>query len=111
LGSAWSPSYSPRRGSCCAWRTLGRYHALVAINTALPQAELHAKHHTILTTLQPLIERGQRDGTFRADVPAAWHLSMILALIHAASAELRTGRLAADEVESALIATILGAVG
>src|SRR5215218_9454847 len=27
-----------------AWCTLGRYHALVAINTQLPRAELHAKH-------------------------------------------------------------------
>jgi DNA-binding transcriptional ArsR family regulator len=72
---------------------LGRYHALVAINTRLPHGELHAKHHSVLAILEPLIERGQRDGSFRCDVPAAWHLSMILALVHAASAELRAGRL------------------
>src|SRR5829696_8365073 len=53
-----------------AWRTLGRYHALVAINTQLPHAELHSKHESVLATLEPLIERGQQDGSFRSDVPA-----------------------------------------
>lgn len=93
-----------------AWRTLGRYHALVAINTRLPEAELHQRHGKVFTALQALIERGQRTGAFRKDVPAAWHLSMLVALIHAASAELRAERLPPDEVESALVATVLGAL-
>jgi AcrR family transcriptional regulator len=93
-----------------AWRTLGRYHALVAINTQLPQAELRAKHHNVLAALAPLIERGQADGSFRADVPAAWHLSMLIALMHAASGELRAGRVTEADAEPALIATILGAL-
>jgi AcrR family transcriptional regulator len=99
-----------RRIVTSAWRTLGRYHALVAINTQLPQPALRARHHAVLATLEPLIERGQHDGTFRPDVPASWHLSMLLALIHAASAELRSGRINKDRAEEALIATILGAV-
>jgi AcrR family transcriptional regulator len=93
-----------------AWRTLGRFHALVEINTRLPQAELHQRHHALLATLEPLIKRGQRKGSFRADVPAGWHLAMLLALIHAASAELRAGRLPPDQIEAALVATVLGAV-
>jgi AcrR family transcriptional regulator len=93
------------------WRTLGRYHGLVAINTQLPHAELHAKHESVLAALEPLIERGQTDGSFRADVPAAWHLAMLIALIHAASAELQAGRVAEQDAEAALIATVLGAVG
>ena len=93
-----------------AWRTLGRYHALVAINTQLPHAELHAKHHTVLAALSPLIERGQADGSFRADVPAAWHLSMLIALMHAASGELRARRVPDEQAEAALVATVLGAL-
>ena len=93
-----------------AWRMLGRYHALVAINTQLPHAELRARHHAVMARLEPLIERGQREGSFRSDVPATWHLSMLLALIHAASAELRAGRISADDAEQALLGTILGAV-
>ena len=62
-----------RRGGGVA-HALGRFHALVAINTRLPQDELHRRHAPVLALLAPLIERGQRDGTFRADVPARWHL-------------------------------------
>jgi hypothetical protein len=35
---------------------------------------------------------------------------MILALIHAASGELRNGTIAEDDVESALLASVIGAV-
>jgi len=104
------PADALRRVVTEAWRTLGRYHALVALNTQLPDAELHDRHGPVLAVLGSLIERGQRAGAFRADVPPAWHLSMLVALIHAASAELRAGRLPAEEVESALVATVLGAL-
>jgi AcrR family transcriptional regulator len=99
-----------RRVVATTWEKLGRYHPLVAINTQLPQAELRRRHALVLGALQPLIERGQKEGQFRADVPAAWHLSMLLALIHAASAEVQAGRLAATEAESAVTATVLGAL-
>jgi AcrR family transcriptional regulator len=93
------------------WRTLGRYHALVAINTgAQSHEQLHRRHGSVLGTLLPLIQRGQADRVFRSDVPAEWHLSMLMALVHAGSAELRAGRVANDQAESALVATVLGAV-
>jgi TetR/AcrR family transcriptional regulator, mexCD-oprJ operon repressor len=93
-----------------AWRGLGRYHALVGINTRLPQTELHHRHSPLFAILEPLVERGQEAGKFRSDVPAAWHLAMIMALIHAAVAELQAEHLPPEKVESALRATILGAV-
>jgi hypothetical protein len=89
---------------------LGRYHALVAITTQLPQAELRSKHHSVLARLEPLIVRGQADGSFRSDVPASWHLSMAMALIHAASAELRAARVDDEHAEDALVSTVLGAL-
>jgi AcrR family transcriptional regulator len=99
-----------RRVIAAAWRALGRFHALVAVNAQRPDDELRALHVPVLALLEPLIKRGQRGGSFRADVPAAWHLSMILALIHAASGELQAERLAAARVEAALVETVLGAV-
>jgi TetR/AcrR family transcriptional regulator, mexCD-oprJ operon repressor len=99
-----------RRVVAETWRTLGRYHALIDINTRLPHSELHDRHRSVLATLEPLIERGQREGGFRTDVPPAWHLSMLMALIHAASAELRAGRLSAQQVERGVVETVLGAV-
>ena len=105
------PAEALARLIATAWRTMGRYHALVEINRGLPQAELHAKHSPVLASLEPLIKRGQADGTFRDDVSPAWHLKMIIALIHAASGEVDAGGAAPDEIEPALIATVLGAVG
>jgi AcrR family transcriptional regulator len=105
------PAEAVQRVLTVAWRELGRFHALVGINTRLPQAELRRRHRPVLALLRPLIERGQRAGTFRADVPPAWHLSMLLALIHAASGELQSQRLPAAEIEAALVTTVLGALG
>jgi TetR/AcrR family transcriptional regulator, mexCD-oprJ operon repressor len=94
------------------WRTLGRYHALVAINTGRQtHEELHDRHGSVLGTLLPLIQRGQADGVFRSDAPAGWHLTMIMALIHAGSAELRAGRVPEETAEATLVPTVLGAVG
>jgi AcrR family transcriptional regulator len=105
------PAEALQRVLTAAWRYLERYHALVAINTQLPQAALRRRHRPVLALLEPLIERGQRTGTFRSDVPPQWHLSVLLALIHAASGELQGGRLPDAEIESALVATVLGALG
>jgi AcrR family transcriptional regulator len=99
-----------RRVLAATWRTLGRYHALVAINTRLPHADLQSRHEPVLAALEPLIERGQREGAFRSDVPAAWHLATMLALVHAASAELSAGRMPEQQAEAALLATVLGAL-
>lgn len=99
-----------RRVLAAGWRELDRFQALAAINAHLPREEFHRLHMPVLAHLAPLVERGQRDGSFRAGVPIAWHLSMLLAIVHAASGEVRAGRLPADDVEDALMATALGAV-
>ena len=94
-----------------AWQALGRYHGLVAITTQThSHDELRARHDPVLAALHPLIERGQADGSFRGDVPAAWLLSALLALVHAASGEVRAGRLSGADAESALVGSVLGAV-
>ena len=94
-----------------AWRKLGRYHALVAINTSTQTPEqLRDRHGSVLARLLPLAERGQAEGAFRTDVPAGWHLSMFMALVHAGSAEMRAGRVPTEKAQDALVATVLGAV-
>jgi AcrR family transcriptional regulator len=104
------PAEALARVVSAAWRGLGRYHALVSVNVRLPPHELRAKHDPVLGIVEPLIVRGQRKGAFRRGVPPAWHLSMIMALIHAASEELRSGRMREDQIEAALVATVLGAI-
>jgi AcrR family transcriptional regulator len=104
------PVEALRRVVATTWEKLGRYHPLVAINTQLPAAELRRRHATVLGALGPLIRRGQERGAFRSDVPAAWHLSVLLALMHAASAEVQAGRLPGAEAESALAVSVVGAL-
>ena len=105
------PADALGRVVAATWRTLGRYHALVAINTGTQASEaLRHRHGTVLHALAPLIERGQAAGAFRADVPSSWHLSMLIALVHAASGELRAGRVREVDAEIALVASVLGAI-
>jgi AcrR family transcriptional regulator len=93
------------------WRKLDLFHALLAINTArLSVEELRRRHQPVMSQLAPLIERGQKAGVFRRDVPAEWHLAVLRAIVHAASAELRSGRLTEAMVEQTMLTTALAAV-
>jgi len=93
------------------WRELARFHALLALNTArLSAEELHRRHLPMLDQLQPLIERGQKQGVFRSDLPAAWHLAVIRAIVHTASAESQNGRIPESEAEAAMLTTALSAI-
>ena len=105
-----APAEALRRVLGAAWAALARYHPLIALSSDAPPEEIHRRHLPLLELVLPLIERGQGDGTFRDDVPAGWHLATLLALVHAASGELRAGRIAPEGVEQALVATGLGAV-
>ena len=94
------------------WWQLAQFHGLLALNTArLSAEELHRRHLPMLDQLEPLIERGQKQGSFRSDVPVVWHLAVIRAIVHAASHEIRGGRLPETDAEAAMISTALAAIG
>jgi TetR/AcrR family transcriptional regulator, mexCD-oprJ operon repressor len=106
-----TPEEALRRVLEAAWRQLGRFHALVAVSMSTRTADqMHRLHAPVVQQLAPLIERGQASGAFRADAPARWHLAMLMAIIHAASGEVRAGRIPDPDAESAVIATVLGAL-
>ena len=93
------------------WRELARFHALLVLNTArLSAEELHRRHLPVLDQLEPLIERGQRQGVFRSDLPVAWHLAVTRAIVHTASREVQAGRIAESEVEAAMLSTAVSAI-
>jgi hypothetical protein len=43
-------------------------------------------------------------------VPPFWHLAMLLAIAHTASAELGEGRIGEADVEEAMVRTVFGAL-
>lgn len=93
-----------------SWKILGRYHALVAINSRLGPEHLRAMHEPVLRRIGPLLERGQASGAFNPDLSLDWMQTVLLELVHAASREVSSGRLTEDQAEHALIATISGAL-
>ena len=105
------PAEALERVLRATWRELARFHALLAINTArLSAEELHRRHLPVLDQLEPLIERGQRAGVFRRDLPVRWQLAVIRAIVHTASNEIRGGRISDAEAEAALLSTAIAAV-
>jgi AcrR family transcriptional regulator len=105
------PEEALQRVLSATWQKLSDFQTLLAINTSrLSAKELHRRHQPVMTQFVPLIERGQEKGVFRSDVPVSWHLAMIRAIAHAASAEVRSGRIPASEVELAMLTTALAAV-
>jgi len=93
-----------------AWRALGRYHALVAINSRLAPARLRALHEPVLGQVRPILERGQAAGAFNPGVPVDWLLTVVLELVHTASRELSAGRLPEEVAEQALLDGVAGAL-
>ena len=93
------------------WRQLGQFHGLLALNMGrLSPEELHRRHRPMLDQLEPLIERGQKKRVFRRDLPVVWHLAVLRAIVHAASTEIRGGRLAESEAEAAMLTTAISAI-
>ena len=94
------------------WRKLDTFQALLTINTnRLSAEELHRRHLPVLEHFAPLIERGQKSGDFRSDLPVSWHLAVIRALAHTTSFELQAGRISEVDAEPALLTTALAAIG
>jgi TetR/AcrR family transcriptional regulator, mexCD-oprJ operon repressor len=109
--SRGEPAEALERVLRATWRKLDQFHALLAINTArLSTAELRRRHLPVMTQFLPLIERGQHDGVFRPDVPVEWHLAVMRAIVHTASAELKAGRLTEATVEQTMLTTVLAAI-
>src|SRR3954447_15797165 len=105
------PTEALERVLRATWRQLDQFQTLLTINTArLSPTELHRRHLPVLDLFVPLVERGQKDGSFRSDVPVSWHLAVIRSLAHTASFELQAGRLSEEDAESVMLTTALAAV-
>ena len=59
--------------------------------------------------MQTLIERGQRAGVFRTDLPKAWLVTTAFSLMHAAAEDRTARRLDPDDAARIISATLLAA--
>ena len=83
-----------------------RYHFLLAEAQLEEDPELSEAEERISGPIKDLIERGKGDGTFRPDVPTAWILSAMGALLFAAWEGVRDGDLAPRETPRLVTETL-----
>ena len=93
-----------------SWQLVHRFrNILLAAQRELPAERIRGVHDRILRRVQSLIERGQRVGTFRRDLPRQWLVTPAYSLMHAAAEDTTAGRLDAEDAAGLITATLLAA--
>ncbi|MEV1009976.1 TetR/AcrR family transcriptional regulator [Streptomyces sp. NPDC049881] len=93
-----------------SWRIVDRSRALLrAAQGELSPERIRDLHETPMRRIHALIERGQAEGAFRADVPAAWLVATFYGVLHTAADEITAARLAENEAPHAIAGTLLAA--
>lgn len=63
-------------------------------------------HGSARNLIADLIERGRAEGAFRDDLPTSWLITSLLALIHAAAEEVRSGTLSRKQAGAILLTSV-----
>ncbi len=101
------PVQALERMLTAAWQHLARYGAMAqAVAEQLSPQAVTRTHQAAHRTVGALLERGQADGSFRTDLPAAWLVTACIALIHACAQEVRAGRIGERDAARILTATV-----
>jgi hypothetical protein len=99
------------RLTAASWQIVDRFRNLTVIALReLPPERVLAVHDRIMRRIESLIERGQRSGDFRADLPTPWLVAVAVNLMHLAATETAAGRVSSEEVPGLLSATLLPAL-
>jgi AcrR family transcriptional regulator len=94
-----------------SWLVVDRLrNVLAAAQRELPAERVHQAHEQVLGRVRALIERGQAEGAFRADLPLPWLVSLAMNVMHAAAAEASAGRLSSEQAPSVVAGTLLAAL-
>jgi len=101
------PVQALERMLTAAWQHLARYGSMAqAVAEQLSSQAVTRTHQAVHRTVGALLERGQADGSFRTDLPAAWLVTACIALIHACAQEVRAGRIRERDAARILTATV-----
>lgn len=94
-----------------SWQLVHRFgNVLAAAQDELPPERIHGAHDRVLRRIQTLIERGQRLGIFRNDLPKGWLVSLGVRLMHSAADDVAAGRLKAREAPAVIASTLFAAL-
>ena len=99
------------RLTAASWQIVDRFRNLTVVaQRELPPERMLAVHDRIMRRIESLIERGQRSGDFRTDLPTPWLVAVAVNLMHLAATETASGHVSSDEVPDLLSATLLAAL-
>ncbi len=91
------------------WQTLERSAAIARIaHKRLPAGRVRQLHGPVSALLCRLIERGQKEGVFRPDVPSEWLAECCVAIFHVAADGVRAHHLDASSVPALLTSSLHG---
>lgn len=77
-----------------SWRLVDQARALLAAaQQVLSAARIRELHEKAEERMRGLLERGQREGAFRGDLPVSWLLATAHVVMNAAAEEITAGRL------------------
>lgn len=106
------PMAAMKRLIVSSWRIVDAFHRLLAAaEHELSPDRIREHHHTPMLRVSGLIARGRNERVFRSDQPANWQTACFYALLHAAASEVRTGRLAEADAQSAVLISITAVLG
>lgn len=92
------------------WHLVDQARALLAAaQRELPVGRIHELHAGPAARVEALIARGRAEGAFRTDLPVAWMVNVLHAVMHSAAEEIRAGRLTSDCAASHITATVVAA--
>jgi AcrR family transcriptional regulator len=91
-----------------AWDELERQEAIrQAAAEDLSSEAVWRAHQSAAGTVQRLIERGRKRGSFRKDLPVQWLVASCFSLLHTAADEVREGRLKRDDAMTAVKTSVI----
>lgn len=104
------PAGALARLVAASWQLVHQFsNILLAAHRELPAERIRGLHDPILRRVQSLIQRGQRAGTFRTDLPQQWLTTTAFSLMHAAAEDAAAGRIETADAAQLITATLLAA--
>ncbi|MDR2984935.1 MAG: TetR/AcrR family transcriptional regulator [Nocardiopsaceae bacterium] len=92
-----------------SWRHIASFGAMAqAVAEQMSPEAVARTHQAAHQTIGALVERGQREGRFRTDMPASWLVTACIALIHTCADEVRAGRIDDRDAVGILTASVRG---
>lgn len=110
VGLTGDPLLALARYVEAGWHLVDQPRALlVAAQRELSAGRIRELHAGPAACVEALVARGRAEGAFRTDLPIAWMINVLHAVMHSAADEIRAGRLTSERAADHITATVLAA--